>query len=725
MFASVIIPNYNSASTISYTIRSVIDQNFDDYEIIVVNDGSTDNSVEICNTFFKIYPDLNLKIINKENGGLGSARNKGIENSQGDYLIFLDSDDLLPPKTLRRYYDAVQVFNADVVQGKMQVLNKSTVSWSKPYLSVINRTRLLDSENDFSKLAVCMSPCPRLYKRDFIVNNNIKFLEGVMMSEDHYFSQLIFSFKPNFLLLNYPTYIYRKDFVQQSTNTWKLSYLNDLLAVQQLLMGIISFTSDLYYKRFLSYDWKKRVIEGLTSCSYADLKAGVPIAYQILDLIPIEYKQKYLSKEQCSIHSEKSLYHFFTKKRILNKFTCRFIVKFSKRVYFFYLKKEKILLEKIFYFCSKLYTKALKSYRLKWFRFLYYVLSYFFSIRENKVTFAIRPSGKLYYLQEIKDILLQDNKVRVKTLLAKKVSLFEDLRIAYHLSRSKVILIDGHYWYLRGLTLRKNQFVIQCWHASGLLKKFGLDMFQKDTKEWYEQLQHHTTYSYALVSCDIATKGYMSAFNLDSSQILKMGNIVIDRAINNKITCEQAKFILNIPINKKLVLYAPTFREPYGKFTNIGTFVPKIDFSFLQSILGDDYVFAVRIHPNYKKINIPKNLINLSSEDETIVLRATDVLIADYSSIVFSYLVNQKPVVFFPYDLPEYESQRSTYEAYNEFCFGPIAYNQQDLATKIKSFETFVDYDSLKKAKNKYLQYCDGKTAIRLSQFIKEHLLMN
>ncbi len=87
---SVVIPLYNKEQSISSTLQSVCDQTYTDIEIVVVNDGSTDNSAVVAST----YPDVRIRVINKENGGVSSARNRGIKETQGDFIAFLDADDL-------------------------------------------------------------------------------------------------------------------------------------------------------------------------------------------------------------------------------------------------------------------------------------------------------------------------------------------------------------------------------------------------------------------------------------------------------------------------------------------------------------------------------------------------------------------------------------------------------------------------------------------------------
>ena len=103
---SVVIPLYNKELSIRSTIQSVLDQTFQDYEVIVVNDGSTDNSLQIVQTLY----DPRVKLISKSNGGVSSARNVGIKNAIYPYIAFLDADDIWEPTYLEEQWKMIQDF---------------------------------------------------------------------------------------------------------------------------------------------------------------------------------------------------------------------------------------------------------------------------------------------------------------------------------------------------------------------------------------------------------------------------------------------------------------------------------------------------------------------------------------------------------------------------------------------------------------------------------------
>ena len=114
---SIIIPCYNAAKTISRTLNSIREQDFKDVEVIVVNDGSTDNSLQVLSMFEKV--DNRIKIITQENSGVSVARNNGIKHAKGNYIVYLDADDnYTTPYALSNMMKRLKETNSDMVVCK-------------------------------------------------------------------------------------------------------------------------------------------------------------------------------------------------------------------------------------------------------------------------------------------------------------------------------------------------------------------------------------------------------------------------------------------------------------------------------------------------------------------------------------------------------------------------------------------------------------------------------
>ena len=115
MKVSIVIPVYNKAKYISDCIESLLQQDFDDFEIVAVNDGSTDDSGKICDE--KAAQDSRIRVIHTENNGVTAARRKGVEQASGDYIMFVDADDRLLPGAIKTLYNAITDSGSDEVIG--------------------------------------------------------------------------------------------------------------------------------------------------------------------------------------------------------------------------------------------------------------------------------------------------------------------------------------------------------------------------------------------------------------------------------------------------------------------------------------------------------------------------------------------------------------------------------------------------------------------------------
>lgn len=122
---SVIIPVYNSEKYLNRSIESLLNQTYKNIEIILVDDGSTDSSPEICDLFAE--KEKNISVIHKENGGVSSARNAGFDVAQGEYIAFLDSDDYLSNKIYKTLIEDIETNNADIaISGFSREVGKNT-----------------------------------------------------------------------------------------------------------------------------------------------------------------------------------------------------------------------------------------------------------------------------------------------------------------------------------------------------------------------------------------------------------------------------------------------------------------------------------------------------------------------------------------------------------------------------------------------------------------------
>lgn len=204
---SIIIPAYNAAKYEERCIESIVSQGYNDVEILLVDDGSTDNTLQICNTLATKYPCI--KVLHKENGGVSSARNLGIDNAQGEYLMFVDVDDYLLPGALPNAMAVAEAYpDADFcVFSFKRVSRKGDNSYcvfgndiysGKDFLNYIYI-------NDVLQVG---TPCAKLYKREHIVSNNLHFDTGMISFEDICFNLNVLKHSHRFITSDVIAYCY-------------------------------------------------------------------------------------------------------------------------------------------------------------------------------------------------------------------------------------------------------------------------------------------------------------------------------------------------------------------------------------------------------------------------------------------------------------------------------------------------------------------------------------
>lgn len=171
---SIIIPVYNSENTIDKCIQSIIKQTYQDYEIIAINDGSTDRSLTILKKYeTKLYSKI--KVIDQKNCGVAKTRNKAMKIADGKYIIFVDNDDYLDEDYIENYVKIIEGEDLDIVIGG--------------YRRITEENKILESrypgKNNWSKYTI-ITPWAKIYNKEFILKNKIDFLDyGI--GEDIYF----------------------------------------------------------------------------------------------------------------------------------------------------------------------------------------------------------------------------------------------------------------------------------------------------------------------------------------------------------------------------------------------------------------------------------------------------------------------------------------------------------------------------------------------------------
>lgn len=237
---SIIVPVYNAEKYLGYTITSILKQTYKNIEIILVNDGSKDDSLIICQNYAAI--DDRIKVLDIPNGGVSNARNCGIESSTGKYIQFVDSDDVIAENMTERLVETMYVYEADMVICGMRYMalegNRpvSSNDWLPQYLGkecVLSREKFV---GDFSRIllytVLLEGPCNKLYKREYFENYGFRFPLDKELGEDFLLNLQYFGKLERIVFISDVLYYY----LQWGKNSLTTCYRSDMFDNQTLLL---------------------------------------------------------------------------------------------------------------------------------------------------------------------------------------------------------------------------------------------------------------------------------------------------------------------------------------------------------------------------------------------------------------------------------------------------------------------------------------------------------
>ncbi len=194
---SVIVPVFNSENYLKNCIESVLNQTLSNWELLLINDGSTDSSLDICNEYSR--KNSRIKVASKIQGGVSSARNFGIDISNGQYIMFLDSDDTLVDNCLEILYNEMKRSNCDIISGT----SNNRILGNDCCLEGEESIKATLKDNPFT-----YSAWAKLYSRKII--GDTRFCESFRVNEDSFFVFEILCKKPSFKCINKSVYNYNQ-----------------------------------------------------------------------------------------------------------------------------------------------------------------------------------------------------------------------------------------------------------------------------------------------------------------------------------------------------------------------------------------------------------------------------------------------------------------------------------------------------------------------------------
>lgn len=373
--------------------------------------------------------------------------------------------------------------------------------------------------------------------------------------------------------------------------------------------------------------------------------------------------------------------------------------------------------------------KIIKAKDLVRFWFYNHFRSMFLRLNKNKVVFLSEShpalDGNLKAMYDYLDGKGYDLRVHVKGDRRRADDKREKKEIMKDMITAKYIFLDDYYGYTSAMRVRKGQKLVQLWHGAGAFKKFGYSRINtadnlKRVHSGYRKYTNVTVTSENIRPC------YSEAFDIPLDRIKATGIPRTDLFFDPvKVLQATGKVYSAFPElkRKKVVLIAPTYR---GDKVEDATYdFDRLNLAGLRDGLGEKYQIMVRWHPalteNIKngtvKFQLPEGIVDASEyEDVSGLLLTTDVLITDYSSIIFEYLLLNRPIVYFPYDLESYMENRGLYYDFSDYVYGVVAMSDKELVRAVKEGKMFEDRRAA--FGNMFMSGCRGDSAKRIYEWV-------
>ena len=727
-FLSIIIPFDTVERYLKDCLDSLTEQNIDDSEIILILNGIKEDVADLIAS----YDNLNIIVKSfDERLGAARARNEGLKMASGEYIYFIDSDDYLYKNALEKLVNTAKATHADFINGERMatpfIRERFEERFNKKSKYPMKKGKLSDMEFAMRLLVgtrtnkkEILSVLHSLIKRGIIADT--LFDENDRFYSDYFFITSIFPRIKTFIGVEDAVYAKRNrddpinltSLNQEDHGDAFLSYATAYYDVLEIVNEHYDKTHEEKYKllkdemAYTFFDYYYKVFG--PNFLYSDDENWRGHVFEVMQKISYEFNMNYLSfiqKQEIKAFQDNNINRLtkFIKLRVNLKKTIRVFKsrwRFKTFIYFRYYNKKPVN-EKQVMFCSflgKFYSDSPK-----------YLYEYLYN----------KYGDELDYVW-----VINDKSVKIPGN-PKKVKRFS---LAYYkeLAKSKYWVINGRQ--ASRLHKRGPQKIVSTWHGTPL-KKLGLDIGNVHTRDpniKKSYIKVAKEWDYLISPNRYTTEILRSSFAYDG-EILETGyprNDILYNATPEQV--QKIKDDLNLPSDKKIVLYAPTWRD--DEYFDAGKmhFTLKLELDKLQKAIGDEYIVLVRTH------YFVADKLDLSPyegfaydvcryDDIAELYLISDILITDYSSVFFDYANLKRPILYFTYDLEKYENVlRGFYIDIHSEVPGPL------LKTTDEVIDAILNIDDLKeeyadKYDEFYERFCsfeDGNASKRIDDAIRK-----
>ena len=705
---SIIIPVYNAEKYLERCINSVINQTLKDIEVILINDGSKDNSQHIIDKYKKKYEDI-IKTKTITNSGAANARNVGLELAEGEYIGFIDSDDYVERNMFEKLYNKAKKEESDiVVSGYFIEQEEKIKSYQLGSLEHYNKS-IKENPNIFVYGVPYL--WNKIFRRELITKNNIKF-NKFRIFEDLEFVYKLFLEANKISKVDEPLYYYIKENESSLTAKFSDKFFDVIPAMKSL--NQYAKTKD-YYNDIADYILFIALNHIFIRCNMKVQKNQIKLKLKYINEV-----FKFLDEE--FENWKKYEYYFKNKKKSKVKYTSKLYWKLKSFLQIINIDKPYKKMQKIFKKVIK-YDKNGKKY-----------IKYYHKLPIDDKVILIDSqhgndiNGNMFYIIKELDgnssyndykIYLGVEKNRTAEFKSKlefynitKVNLVQNKTKKYMklLATAKYLFTDTSF--TTNFVKKEGQVYLNTWHGTPL-KAMG-----RSTKNDFENIanlqKNFVVSDYLLYPSQYMIDHMLEDYMIDNiakNKILLCGyprnSVFLDEQRRNEVRKQ-----LNLD-NKEIIVYMPTWRGTLGqKDTEEYISTLKQYLSQLSSKLKENQLLYVNVHPYIKdhiNYNEYENILAFPKQYETYdFVNICDTLITDYSSVFFDFALTRKKIILFTYDEQRYLSERGLYLSLDSLPF-PRVYNVDDLVNEINNknnvqYEEFIEkyckYDSLNVSKD-------------------------
>ena len=693
---SIIMPYFNTMEFIQDSLYSLLNQTYANLEVIIINDGSDHENTKFLEDIIKDNRIVYLK--NPERKGVGFSRNRGLTVASGEFIFFFDSDDILGEDAIEIMVKNIK--DSPLLNGNTRYLRKPTdlEKDTNNECSVEYRS----SESIFASGRVLNV----LFKKEFIQKHNLSFSTDTDAFTDLAFIAPIIELNQSYPCLNTITYYkrVRNDPISNPSldqRPIEQNFQDMLQVIKNLKAKSNDRNSHYFLEQFFIKYYRKYILKLFSK------QSNIHALFKPMQDIAIGLERKSLKNLPLHIKNQ------------LNILQSGNVEKYIRRLTFY---RELFELK-----------EGLKGYtRLK--NYIYRKVLIKLPLKSNYIVFS-SFLGK-NYSDSPRNIYeyIQENNLNYKCIWV-----FNDKRKKIP-GNAKIVKRFGwsYYYYMAvskfwvsnmrqplHLIKREGNVFLQTWHGTPL-KKLVFDMkdiYSANPKYKENFYRQSRAWDYLISPNQYSSEIFRRAFKFDK-ELLETGYPRNDLlyAPDKDQRAQEIKKSIGIPLDKKVILYAPTWRDDQYYKPGQYKFNLSLDLKLMQENLGKDYVVLLRMHyfiADHIDVSEYEGFAcNLSKYDDIAELYLiTDILITDYSSVFFDFANLKRPILFYTYDLEKYRDElRGFYLDIEKEAPGPLLMTSEEVVDAIMNIENIKEQysDVYEEFYQKFCSWNDGKATERV-----------